>query len=236
MNNKGQFSIIAALLVAVVLVAAVMTTYSAIRYSPVQGQPQILSAVDETNQALKQLLGFTVGYYGSVLKVTGNVTYAQQLASTYLNSGLTNAGSIKPEWGLSLNTTDLKLKANWFSNDSYSQGSMQVTYDLNGLGITGISYNASTRLEVQVSNASSPTQAQFKILTDNGEPLINLGTNNIKFYRYTYGNLTWDFSVPTSIISHGDGTYLVDLPSGVSSNSYVVQVEDTRGLCSGSII
>jgi hypothetical protein len=230
MNNKGQFSIIAALLVAVVLVAAVMTTYSAIRYSPVQGQPQILSAVDETNQALKQLLGFTVGYYGSVLKVTGNVTYAQQLASTYLNSGLTNAGSIKPEWGLSLNTTDLKLKANWFSNDSYSQGTMQVTYDLNGLGITGISYNASTRLEVQVSNASSSTQAQFKILTDNGEPLINLGTNNIKFYRYTYGNLTWDFSVPTNIISHGDGTYLVDLPTGVSSNSYVVQVEDTRGI------
>ena len=215
---------------AVVLVAAVMTTYSAIRYSPVQGQPQILSAVDETNQALKQLLGFTVGYYGSVLKVTGNATYAQQLATTYLNSGLTNAGSIKPEWGLSLNATNLQLKANWFSNDSYSQGMMQVTYDLNGLGITGISYNASTRLEVQVSNDSLPTQAQFKILTDNGEPLINLGINNIKFYRYTYGNLTWDFSVPTNIISHGDGTYLVDLPTGVSSNSYVVQVEDTRGL------
>ncbi len=230
MNNKGQFSIIAALLVAVVLVAAVMTTYSAIRYSPVQGQPQILSAVDETNQVLKQLLGFTVGYYGSVLKVTGNVTYAQQLASTYLKSGLTSSGSIKPEWGLSLNTTELKLEANWFSNNSFSQGTMQVTYDLNGLGITGISYNASTRLEVQVLNASSPTQAQFKILTDNGEPLINLGTNNIKFYRYTYGNLTWDFSVPTSIISHGDGTYIVDLPSGVSSYSYVVQVEDTRGL------
>ena len=230
MNNKGQFSIIAALLVAVVLVAAVMTTYSAIRYSPVQGQPQILSAVDETNQALKQLLGFTVGYYGSVLKVTGNVTYAQQLATTYLNSGLTNAGSIKPEWGLSLNATNLQLKANWFSNDSYSQGTMQVTYDLNGLGISGISYNASTRLEVQVSNASSPTQAQFKILTDNNEPLINLGTNNIKFYHYTYGNLTWDFSVPTNIISHGDGTYTVDLPSEVSSSSYVVQVEDTRGI------
>ena len=230
MNNKGQFSIIAALLVAVVLIASVMTTYSAIRYSPAQGQPQILSAVDETNQALKQLLGFSVGYYASVLRVTGNVTYAQQLASTYLNSGLTNAGSIKPEWGLSLNATDLKLKANWFSNDSYSQGTMQVTYDLNGLGITGISYNASTRLEVQVSNASSPTQAQFRILTDNNEPLINLGTNNIKFYRYAYDNLTWDFSVPTNIISHGDGTYIVDLPSGVSCNSYVVQVEDTRGL------
>jgi hypothetical protein len=230
MNNKGQFSIIAALLVAVVLVASVMTTYSAIRYNPVQGQPQILSAVDETNQALKQLLGFTVGYYGSVLKVTGNVTYAQQLAAKYLGSGLTNVGDIKPEWGLSLNITDLKLSANWFTNKSYSQGTMQVTYDLNGLGITGISYSASSRLDVQVSSSNSTTQAQFKILTDNDEPLINLGTNNIKFYRYVYGNLTWEFSVPTNIISHGDGTYIVDLPSGVASNSYVVQVEDTRGI------
>lgn len=215
---------------AVVLVAAVMTTYSAIRYNPVQGQPQILSAVDETNQALKQLLGFTVGYYGSVLKVTGNVTYAQQLAKNYLDSGIANVGSIKPEWGLSLNNTSPILKANWFTNDSYSQGNMTVIYDLNGLGITGISYSVSSRLEVQVSNSNSTTQAQFKILTDNDEPLINLGTNNIKFYRYVYGNLTWEFSVPTNIISHGDGTYIVDLPSGVASNSYVVQVEDTRGI------
>ena len=83
---------------------------------------------------------------------------------------------------------------------------------------------------MQVSDSNSTTQAQFKILTDNGEPLINLGANSIKFFNYVYGNLTWDFSVPTNIISHGDGTYLVDLPSGVSSNSYVVQVEDTRGL------
>jgi hypothetical protein len=230
LNNKGAFSVIAALLVAVVLIAAVMTAYSSIRYNPVQGQPQILSAVDETNQALKQLLGFTVGYYGSVLKVTGNVTYAKQLANNYLKSGLENVAYVKPEWGLSLNTTDLLLNANWFTNKSYSQGSMQVTYDLIGLGILGVSYNASTRLEVQISNSILPTQAQFKILTDNDEPLINLGTNNIKFYRYVYGNLTWEFSVPTNIMSHGDGTYIIDLPSGVDSNSYVVQVEDTRGI------
>jgi hypothetical protein len=230
MNNKGQFSIIAALLVAVVLVTAVMTTYSAIRYSPVQGQPQILSPVDETNQALKQLLGFTVGYYGSVLKVTGNVTYAQQLAHTYLDSGIANLGSIKPEWALSLNNTQVNLNAYWFTNYSYSQGSMNVTYDLNGLGISGISYSASSRLEVQVSNINSTTQAQFKILTDYGEPLINLGADNIKFFRYVFGNLTWEYSVPTSVVSNADGSYIVDLPSGVRSNAYVVQVEDTRGL------
>ncbi len=52
----------------------------------------------------------------------------------------------------------------------------------------------------------------------------------MKFYRYVYGNSTWEFTVPTNILSHADGTYVVDLPSGVNSNSYVIQVEDTRGL------
>ena len=84
LNNKGQFSIIAALLVAVVFIASVVTTYSALRYNHVESQPQILSAIDETNLGLKQLLGFTVGYYGSVLQVTGNTTYAQTLATNYL--------------------------------------------------------------------------------------------------------------------------------------------------------
>ncbi len=107
MNNKGQFSIIAALLVAVVLIASVMATYSAIRYSPIQSQPQILSAIDETNLALKQILGFTVGYYGSVMQVTGNSSYAQTLATNYLDSGLENVADIKPEWGASFNVANL---------------------------------------------------------------------------------------------------------------------------------
>ena len=92
-----------------------------------------------------------MGYYGPVLKVTGNVTYAQQFAKNYLDSGIAHVGSIKPEWGLSLNNTSPIIEANWFTNDSYSQGNMIVTYDLNGLGITGISFSASSRLDVQVS-------------------------------------------------------------------------------------
>src|SRR5271157_444584 len=90
MNRKGQFSIIASLFVAVILISSVMMTYSTIRYNSPQTNPQIISAIDETNLALKQVLGFTVGYYGSVLQVTGNSTYAYAQSSTYLNSGLEN--------------------------------------------------------------------------------------------------------------------------------------------------
>ena len=230
MNRKGQFSIIAALLVAVVLVAAVMTTYSAIRYGSPGEQPQILSSIDETNLGLKEILGFTVGYYGSVLKVTGNMTYAQQLAQNYLKSGLNNLGNIRPEWGANLSLNSLTLKANWFSNKSYSEGSMYVSYNLTGRGIYGASYNTSTRLDVQIQNSSAPDKAKLVILRDEAEPLINLGKKNLKFYQYDYNASTWNLAEPLDIASYANGTYILTLPQNVTSDSYNIEVSDTRGL------
>jgi hypothetical protein len=231
MNRKGQFSIIAALLVALVLVGAVVTTYSAIRYRAVEGgHPQILTVTDEANLAVTEILGFTVGYYGSVLQVTGDQEYARQLAVNYLESGLNNVDAVNPEWGVSINVTDLQLGANWFSNRSYSEGNATVTYDLKGLGITGIHYFASTRLEVQILDADSPNQARLTILQDNGEPLINLGKSNLKFHRYDYNNSTWGLVEAANVISYANGTYIVDLPQGVLGSSYILEVKDTRGL------
>ena len=230
MNRKGQFSIIAALLVAVVLIAATMAAYSAIRYNPVQEQPQILSATDETNLGLKEILGFTVGYYGSVLKVTGNQTYAQQLARNYLQSGLDQIVDVRPEWGTSVSLTDLDLKTQWFSNQSYSQGNMTVNYNLNGLGISGATYSTSTRLDVQILKANSTSQAYLKILMDEDQPLINLGKSNLQFCRYNNQSSAWELVQPTNIASYIDGTYVIDLPDGVLGGSYVIQVQDTRGL------
>ncbi len=230
LNRKGQFSIIAALLVAVVLIGSVITTYSMIRYNPVTGQPQILSSVDETNLGLKEILGFTVGYYGSVLKVTGNQTYAYDLAVSYLKSGLEQTGDVRPDWGAQVNLTSLDLTTSWFSNESYSQGNMTVTYNLAGLGISGVSYSTSTRLDVQVSKANQTNQAQLTILMDDGQPLINLGKENLQLYRYVYNYSDWELVEPTSIASYSDGTYVLGLPQGVNASSYVIQVEDTRGL------
>lgn len=231
MNNKGQFSIIAALLVAVVLIASVMTTYSAIRYNAVEAQPQILSAIDETNLALKQILGFTVGYYGSVMQVTGNSSYAQGLATKYLDSGLENIADIRPEWGISFNVTSLSVGTNWFSNESYSQGTLNITYDLTGLGISGISYSSSCRLDVQISPNFSSNQISLNVIKDEDEPLVGLSASSFKFYLYRYSNLTWGMiSPPDEPISSSNGTYLIDVPSGINPESFSVQVQDTRGI------
>jgi uncharacterized protein (UPF0333 family) len=230
-NNRGQFSIIAALLVAVILIATVIVTYSTIRNNPIQTQPQMLSAIDETNLAIKQILGFTVGYYGSVLQVTGNSSYAKMLALNYLQSGLVNIANMHPEWGPSFLIDSSNLGTYWFTNTSYSTGDLGMTYNLTGLGISGIAYHSSSKLSVGVLNATSTTQACLNVTKDEDEPLINLGKSNFKFYNYTYSNSSWVLVSPvTEPTAFANGTYLIDIPSGVDPYSYVVQVEDSRGI------
>lgn len=229
-NRKGQFSIIAALLVAVVLIAAVMTTYSAIRYSTVQDNPQVLSAVDEINLALKQVVGFTVGYYGSVLQVTGNTSYARGLASNYLQSGLRNIGDIRPEWGASFNVTTLDLRTDWFSNVSYSSGNLSVRYNLAGIGLYNMTYFASSRLDVEILGSSS-SQAFLNVSKDESEPMVNLAKSNMRFYHYLNESSTWEL-LPPSVdpIVYANGTYVIDFPTGVDPDSYVIKIEDNRGI------
>ena len=228
--NRGQFSIIAALFVAVILVSSLMVTYSTIRYSSTQSDPQISSAIDETNMALRQVLGFTVGYYGSVLQVTGNSSYARALASNYLSSGLENIANVRPEWGSSFTVTDLMLSTSWFMNESYSKGTLNVTYSLSGLGISGVSYSASCRLDVQVSQAS-PTQASITVVKDENQPLNDLSKKNFRFYIYRYSNSTWETVVlNTEPVVYTNGTYIIDIPSGINPQSFSIQVQDSRGI------
>lgn len=215
---------------AVILVSSVMVTYSSIRYSSLQSEPQTLSAIDETNLSLKQVLGFTVGYYGSVLQVTGNASYARSLAANYLNSGLAHIADIHPEWGASFTLDHLDLQANWFTNSSFSEGNITVTYALSGLGISGVTYSTFCRLHVNISD-STANQLRLTVYEDENQPLSNLGNQCFKFYRYHFSTLTWELVNPSSApTAFANGTYLFDVPAEINPSAYSVQVTDTRGV------
>jgi hypothetical protein len=219
------------MLVAVVLISTVIVTYSTIRNSQTQDHPQVLSAIDETNLAIRQILGFTVGYYGSVLKVTGNLSYAKELAIRYLRSGLVNIGNMHPDWGASFHINTSNLYTNWFEETSFSTGSLIITYDLIGLGIAGVTYETSCHLTVDIGETVSGNQIRLMVTKNGGEPLVDLGRRNFRFYNYSYENLAWMLVPPTSEpVAFANGTYELDVPSGVDPYSYLIQVEDPRGL------
>ena len=230
--NKGQFSIIAALLVSVILVSAVISTYTMVRYAPLQTSPKVLTAIGEMNSDIKKILDFTVGYYGSILKVTGNSKYAQNLTTNYLSSGLVNIARSHPEWNPSftLNSEEQQVSTCWFMPHSYSMGRLNVTYSLEALGITDVFFTTSSALSVEMLEAPSNDVAKINVTRDNSDPELGLTEENFWFYNYSYADSTWELVNPTDVIISADGVYTIPIPSGVNQAAYSVQVEDNRGL------
>ncbi|MGB9671820.1 MAG: hypothetical protein ACPLZY_01580 [Candidatus Norongarragalinales archaeon] len=242
MNNRGQLIIIAALLTAAILIAALVTTYSIMRSTPAQEQPQTLSAIDETNMALNQILGFTVGYYGSVLQVTGNQSYAKEQAEKYLMGGLEYIARLRPEFGasFSFNKTDLTLQVYWYTNKSYSFGKLSITYNLAALGVYGVVYKPSCRLNVEILNSTGNTirlnVTKEKVNTEQSEPLLNLKSERFKLCYYNYATSMWGSTTPAEDqLSLNAGYYTINVTEevnkyGFDPSSFVVEVEDQRGI------
>jgi hypothetical protein len=234
LDKKGQFTIIASLLVSIVLVTAIITTYSIIRNNPTQARPQILGAIDEMNQAIDHVLEFAVGYYGSILQVTGNTTYAKGLASDYLQSSLENIAYTHPHWSPSFTVSYSRVSASWFNRTSSSEGVLNVTYSLMGLGIENIHYAASAGLIVTV-NPSSTSTTLVNVTCDNDEPCSTLNSNNFFFYKYSYAESAWELNntglLINSIVStNTSSTYNITLPASIDPSSYMLQTIDPRGI------
>ncbi len=233
-SEKGQFSIIAAVLVSIVLVTAVITTYSLIRNSPIQERPEILGTIDEMNLAIDRVLQFAVGYYCSILETTGNTTYAKGLATGYLMNGLESIAYSHPDWSPAFEITYSRLTASWFNQTSHSQGALNVTYSLIGLGIYEITYAGSIGFAITV-NPSSVSHVVINVTRDNRDPYPNLGKSSFLFYNYSYVDLAWglensglEINAITSTETYS--AYNITVPNYVDPSSYILQIVDPRGI------
>jgi len=230
-RNKGQFSIIAALLVSIILVAAVIMTYSMIRHNPSREPPQVLTSIGETNLAIKRILEFTVAYYGSIIKVTGNTTYAKSLAESYLRSGLVNIARSHPEWNPSFKLDFQRVSTLWFMPVSYSMGNISVTYSLSGLGVQGVKYKTSSLLKATILQSLNSSQARILVTQEDNEPELRLKKENFFFYSYSNSDSAWKLVHPNSNpVTFSNGTYVLQIPSEVDQKSYLIQVVDPRGI------
>jgi hypothetical protein len=227
-DKKGQFSIIAALLIAVIMVSAVIMTYATIRNLPFQESPKVLSSIEEMNLSLKQLLEFAVGYYGSVLQVTGNVTYAKTLTSGYLQSGFDYIAHSHPQWNPALLINYSDFSTLWYESSSYSRGNLSVKYSLSGLGVYQITYKASSLLKVDILDTVAG-QSKVRVTREDATPDLSLSRDNFFFYKYS--DSTWQLIIPsTDPLVYSNGTYIIQIPSGVAQDSYLIKVTDVKGI------
>ena len=190
-----------------------MLTYTVILNDSIQVQPQVLTAIDETNFAIKQILGFSVGYYGSVIRVTGDTSFANQSTFNYTTSGLEYVANTHAEWGAGFSLTNLTVHTYWFNNTSYSTGYLSVTYNLTKLGIYGVQYAPSCGLTVQIAGTTQNNQTSVIVTRDQNEPVTDLEEQNFQFFQYQTANSTWALVSPSTVpVAYTNGTYQIQPP------------------------
>jgi len=231
-GDKGQFSIIAAVLLAVVLVLTVVTTYSMINFSLPKEQTNVLSSVDEMNASLKQMLEFAVGYYCSVLQVTGNATFAHESALNYLSSGLEFIANSHPEWNPSFQIVNMNFSTRWYEILSYSTGSLHVVYNLSSIGINNIVYSTHCSLLVNIVNVTS-TNVMVNVVKDENLTEQNLNSQNFVFYYYDNTSSRWTPITSSSVLAQ-EGKYIVEIPNKVDKSCFLLKVSDSRGITATS--
>ncbi|MEM3566740.1 MAG: discoidin domain-containing protein [Candidatus Bathyarchaeia archaeon] len=226
---KGQFSIIAAALLAIILISAVAVTYSIINFSLPKEQTNVSSSVYEINNSLKQMLEFAVGYYCSVLQVTGNSSFARSLARNYLSSGFEFIANSHPEFNPSIRISDMNFSVCWYETSSYSMGYIKASYDLLSLRLSNINYDTFCALRVEIIEVTNNT-AKVNVTLDENRPYLGLTAENFLFYYYNNVTSSWMKQQASSAWFENNLYFLGIPPQVVGKKCFLLEVSDPRGI------
>lgn len=222
--------IIAAFAVLVILTAAVAGIYSYVQDNTFNNIVKLANDMNEINLSIKRLLGFTVGYYDSILAVTGNVTYAKEKTNDYIYSGIINLEHSHMDWASSFIVENLDIRTNWFDFVSWSRGDISLGYTLPKSGLDGIKIAETSALQVEIVSTIG-NQSIVNVKKDGQYPDLSLTKNNFYFYVYDYDNRQWNLINPqTEPQISVEGNYILDIPSSIRKDTYFLEVIDNRGI------
>ncbi|MDQ1278761.1 MAG: hypothetical protein QG670_21 [Thermoproteota archaeon] len=222
--------IIAAFAVLIILTASVSNIYSLVQDNSFTNIVRLANDMNEVNLSIKRILGFTVGYYGSILEVTGNVTYAKEKTSDYIYSGIVNLEHSHMDWASSFIVENLNIKTKWYESVSWSKGNISLVYTLPKSGLDGIKITETSALQVEIVNTIG-NQSIVNVEKDGKYPDLSLTKNNFYFYIYDYENCQWNLiNLETEPLISVEGNYIIDIPSSVRNDTYFIEVIDSRGI------
>lgn len=242
-KRRGQFQVLAAFLVLTILVSAIVSSYYQIEANSKINPVTVSNTVNEVENSLWKLLGFAVGYYSSILHVTGDYTYAQQQTRTYLSGGLLEITRNHPDWGVTFfyDSKFLQFNTTWFGVIGSTSGNWIINYSLPTLNLKNIKIKITDALDAQITHTAIVTDpvshatsywCHVNVTEDNSHPNLLLSKDDFKFFKYNKDSGTWEYEDPVSepILTSG-GEYQIEIPTpSIDNTNYYLQVTDQRGI------
>lgn len=230
-EKKGQFIIIAVMIVAIMMVSLAATMYNVATYYEYENWEEYITLVDHIKLntirlAEISLANYTAGNLGSPETLSENLQQWQRDSTrAYVDKGIVLtydlANGSHHIYGISTPYSK-GFALRWNETFSFSAANVTCNLDMASIGLTGYKFEAAVVLGLEFLNSSGKT-IYVSVKKEDGMPVTDLEKNN-----FEVGDL--NIAAVTSVY---DWVYLLvyriecyeDIPDPVS-----VSVWDTRGI------
>jgi len=234
-NQKGQFVIIAAMLVALMMISLSPLLHEAATYYTHEPWEEYLSLIGGLELNSQRLTELSLVNYSQ----TGN----QSILGGYLNQWQVDLSQIYPGRGMllaynlkngtvGLHGTNIDYTSGlcryWNQKSSYSSAKVQYGLDMASVGLTGYRYEVTVHLNLTILQVdTSNKQINVTVGQEEGLPVDNLGKNN---FNVTSGSTSISITSVTQTYDPSN-TLIYVIECGQSFSKPVdVIVVDQRGI------
>jgi hypothetical protein len=229
-NKKGQFVIIAVLLIAIMIVSIGALLHGAVTYYKHEPWEEYSTLIRDVELNSRQLLELSLVNYTQ----TGNQNVLNESLSRWQKDLL----RIYPGVGINLEftlangltTVDVRnlnfeqgLVRDWNQTVSSSAAKANFSLNISSMGIAGYAFTAEILLKLNIVGYEPSTSRVTLIVTsENGVQVSNLNQGNFKVNDATVGNVTSSYDQVLAALKYGVG-YQGPTPP-------LVEVWDQRGI------
>ncbi len=248
-DRKGQFIIIAALMISIMIVSIGTVIYGTVTYYRQERWEEYVTIVDSIKTGSYNLLQIGLANYGQTLNSTVLRDYLNQwmrdVRKAYPGFGVglsyNLTSGIRSTYGMNLNYS-LGLNRTWNQRVSFSASDATINIDIASVGLTGYNFSANAFLKMNIRDAVWYTKSTKRYVLiyisvdkEGPEPVVNLQKSN---FGVKLSVATQDFSIKryysgtlSCFVYELQVSSIDALPSSVE-----VTLQDTRGIKTVSYI
>ncbi len=226
-DKKGQFIIIAFLMMAIMMISMGAIIHRAGTYYKHEPWEEYLTLVSDIEVNTRRLVELSLANYTN--------TNSSNILSNNLRKWQTDLNAFYPGYGIALDYTlangiyqsipySSGLKHVWdqSSSPSYSAANASIVISINAIGLSGYKFTATSLVKLRILNVTT-NQIALTVEKENDTPVFDLTQNSFQVMNNSI----------TSIYSKYDGTYVyvyVLTCNNPITGSVTVNLWDQRGI------
>jgi len=177
-HKKGQFVIIAALMIAIMIISIGALMHRAVTYYKHEPWEEYLTLVGNIELNSRRLVELSLANYTN----TPNQTNPNILKNT-LEKWQSNLTKIYPGYGIALTfkVVNSGLTCDWNKTASFSAANANFTLNITSIGLTGYMFTAVTFLNLTILNVNDTTnEVSVTVKGEDKMPITNLKEDNFQ--------------------------------------------------------